>query len=242
MIQMQELCFTLFYKSEVDTPEDKKIMAAQKWRMVPFFFKLNVRSSFRVKCISESIEAKRRLICIDFLYKSGPAIDWSTIFIHTIHLFSKNWRIVEKSDKIMKRDGILMIYLTIEEIETENPEEFAKLSRKNREVLITEENTLNVDDSEFNISLKGLLKHENLELKAEATEDQLLANYVDLAIIWKIVEQESTIFGMHSVTSVFVKSISALSKNEKKNPHMGKITLESAQQVTHNFSETPYCT
>jgi hypothetical protein len=106
--------------------------------MVPFFIKLNVKSSFRVKCISESVDSKKRLICIDFLYKSGPAIDWTSIFIHTIHLFSKNWQIVEGSDKIMKRDGILMIYMTIEEIEVEDKTDFNQLSRKHREVLITE--------------------------------------------------------------------------------------------------------
>jgi 3'-phosphoadenosine 5'-phosphosulfate sulfotransferase (PAPS reductase)/FAD synthetase len=142
--------------------------------MVPFFFKLNVKSSFRVKCISESIEAKKRLVCIDFLYKSGPAIDWSTIFIHTIYLFSKNWQVIKGTEKIMKRDGILMIYVTIQEMdvpEVEGEAEFLAQSRKCRSVNITESNTLSIDDSTFDVELSGLLKHENEELKAEANAD-----------------------------------------------------------------------
>lgn len=146
---------------------------------------------------------------------------------------------VKGTDKIIKREGILMIYLTIEEIEVDI-KNFDQLSRKHREVLIDEENTLKMDESEFDINLNGLLKHENEELKAEADESQLLKDYVDLAIIWKIVENDSTIFGMHSVTSVFVKSISAFSKNEKKNPYFGKLTLYCPQELSHNFNEVPY--
>jgi len=241
MIQMQELCFTLFYKSDVTENEDKKLMSPQKWRMVPFFLKLDVKSSFRVKCISESIQPRKRMICIDFLYKCGPAIDWSTIFIQRMHLFSRNWFIVKGTEQIIKRDGILMIYLTIEEKEVEEHSEFIKKTRKEREVEITEENTYIVDDADFDLNLKGLLKHENEELKAESDKTQLLSDYVDFAIIWKIDDNENQTQGMHSVTSVFVKSISAFSKNEKKNPYMGKIEIETEEKVTHNFIENPYC-
>jgi hypothetical protein len=176
------------------------------------------------------------------LYKSGPAIDWGTIFIHTIYLFSKNWKVEQGSHKIIKRDGILMIYLTIDEVAVEDAINFQKLTRKEREVLIDLNNILAIDTDPFNTQINGFLKHENEELKADAEASQLLSDYVDLAIIWKIVEKETTIYGMHSVTSVQVKSISSLSKNEKSDPHLAKVSILAPQSISHNFTESSYFT
>ena len=231
MIQVQELCFTLLYKSK------------GYWRMRNFFIKLNIQSSFRVKCISECIAPQRRLICIDFLYKCGPAINWQDIHLDRIYFLSNCWNLIPGTEVITKKEGIFMIYLTIEKDETVD-DELLGLSRKERQVFIKDVNTINISDGPIDADrlkpLTKFLNRENMELCAEASEKQLCKDLIDLAILWRM-EGSRTTQGLHSVTSVSVKSIASLSKNEEKNKERVKIYIETNRDIEHNFLEETYC-
>lgn len=237
MIQIRNLCFTLYYKTE------------GKWRIKCFFVEMDIQSSFRIKCMTECLEPDKRLICIDFLYKCGPLINWEEIFIDRIYLLSHYWKLVKGSEILTKREGIFMVYLTVERnFEVEDEEQ--KLPRKQRKVWLSEHNTVDVSEN-FNLerleSLSRFLKQENLELRSEASKNELCRDYIDLAILWNMKNvdpeqgevNEMKASGLHSVTSVSMKSISSLSKQEKKEESVSrvKVYLDSEKNISHNFSE-----
>ena len=68
MINAQELCFTLFYKSEIEKPEGR-VVTPNLWRVAPFYVGMQIKSSFTLKCHNETIAENQRLICIDTLSK-----------------------------------------------------------------------------------------------------------------------------------------------------------------------------
>lgn len=240
MIQIQNLCFTVYYRTEGE------------WRMRCFFIGLDIQSSFRIKCMTECLEPNKRLICIDFLYKCGLAIKWEEVFIDKIYLLSNFWKLVKGSEVLTKREGIFMVYLTVEkDDEIEDQDFLIGLTRKQREVWLKEKNTIEIsegfDDSKLN-SLDRFLSHENLELVAEASKDDLCKDFIDLAIVWNIKKEqeenkEIKAWGLHSVTSVSMKSIAALSKTEKREKDVSRVRIyiESEQNIQHNFDSDELC-
>lgn len=238
MIQIQNLCFTIYYKTEGE------------WRIKCFFIELDIQSSFRIKCMTETLEPNKRLICIDFLYKCGPAINWEDVFIDKIYLLSNSWKFVKGTEVVSKRDGIFMIYLIVEEGQNVD-EEILKLTRKERELWLNDDNTIGISkdfEEERLESLINFLKHENIELRNEGSNNEFCKDFVDLAILWNIKNSdkekgemgEIISSGLHSVTSVSMKSIASLSKAEKKEKERSRIKLyiETEKKISHNFSDS----
>jgi hypothetical protein len=71
MINAQELCFAIFFKSDLEKPEGK-VIAANSWRVTPFFIALQIKQSFTLKCHNETMAENERLVCIDALNKFSP--------------------------------------------------------------------------------------------------------------------------------------------------------------------------
>lgn len=235
MINAQELCFALFYKSEIQKPEGR-VVAPNLWRVTPFYVGMQIKSSFTLKCHNETIAENQRLVCIDTLSKISPQLDPAQVSVSKLIMFSKNWKIVENSQKISRVDGAQMIYLKIEEVKS--PEEsFYELSRKQREVFALEGNTIELESDSTGIKMEGFLKHENEELTKDAISTQKLSDYIDFAIFWKYKASREVIYGLHSLTSVLVKSITQLGKEEKHEGAKARVALRTEKmEFEHNFA------
>lgn len=85
--------------------------------------------------------------------------------------------------------------------------------------------------------MNGFLKHENEELRKDAQENQKLSDYVDFAIYWTYQGSRENIYGLHSLTSVLVKSITQQNKEEKLEGGKARVRLSTDKtEIEHNFS------
>lgn len=74
--------------------------------------------------------------------------------------------------------------MTIREIKSKD-EKFYELSRQQREVFHLSENTIELESGSSIVKMDGFLRHENEELRKDASDTQMLSDFIDFAIFWK---------------------------------------------------------
>jgi hypothetical protein len=99
------------------------------------------------------------------------------------------------------------------------------------------ENTIELESGSSIVKMDGFLRHENEELRKDASDTQMLSDFIDFAIFWKYQTSRENIYGLHSLTSVMVKSITQLSKEEKHEGGKARVILQTEKkEYEHNFS------
>ena len=181
LTKIERVKFLIFYRN------------GKNWRIRCVFIEMLVRSSTRIKSYVEIPKPGERLICVDFLYKTGPSINWSKLKILGFYIISNAWDYIPDSEEIISDNDneVCLIYFNMKKRKDVDEKELM-LDRTLRKVFLDENNMVDLTSckSKDFLNINHLEEHEEENYNDNNGNNDNEPEEVDLI---GLDDQESTI-------------------------------------------------